>query len=137
MEALQEIPREDWAAFFATFSQAHRGWLVRLWVVETVGLESGMLDNSCMMVRDLALSDLALSQHAGGADLAITTLDPHGSTHSTHPVQQVESLMLERDQDGEYSGLIINTADMQTTVLRFRNPAPPESVDGLAPQERA
>lgn len=136
MEPLHEIPRQEWPSFFANFSQSRRGWLVRLWVVETVGLESGMLDNSCMLIRDLALSDVTLSEHDDGVDLAIATRDPQSSTHSTHPVRQVESLMLERDQDGEASGLIINTADMQTTVMRFRNPAPPESVDGLAPQER-
>lgn len=135
MEDLQELPVDDWPEYFAAFSRAHRGWLVRMWVVDTVGLESGMLDNSSMVIRDLALWDIATEVHGDRTDLLVMARHPDATAHSEHPIRHIDSVRIESEQDGEVSGFFVGTEDMQTTVLRFRAAPATRDVDGLTPQE--
>ena len=137
MKELEDLVIENWPSYLQAFSRRHRGWLVRVWVADTVSLESGMLDNTAMAIRDLALWDIALEPKDDRTDLIIMTRDTASDVHSDHPVRHVESIAIERDQDGEDSGLLITDADMQTTVRRIRVPAPPETVDGVTPQDRS
>jgi hypothetical protein len=137
VEEFEDLAIAQWDSYFEMFSRTHRGWLVRMWVVNTVSLESGMLDNTAMVIRDLALWDISTVHLDDRVDLVVMTGDSERRSHSDHPIAHIESIKIERDPDGEETGLLITTADMQTTVLRLRVPSAPETADGLAPHERA
>jgi len=132
VEEFEELSIAQWPAFCEDFSRIHHGWLVRMWIVDTVTLESGMLDNGSMVVRDLALADISLERHEDGIDLLLMTRDPDAPTHSDHPIRQVETIKMETGGEDDAVGLMINTADMRTTVLRLRaagDRTPPDSGD--------
>jgi hypothetical protein len=135
VEEFEIIPREQWQRFCADFSRKYRGWLVRLWVLDTVNLEAGSDENASMAVRDLALWEIATERHGDRIDLVVMTRDDEAESHVDHPVRDVDALMVERDEEGVENGLLINSTDAKSTLIRFRVPAAPETLDGLGPGE--
>lgn len=133
MDEFEIIPRGHWQDFCQTFSRAHQGWLIRMWVADTASLQAGASENTDMMIRDLALHEIAAETRGDRTDLVILTRDQ--DSHVDHPIREIVSIMLERDTDGTEMGLLIESADAQSTLLRFRTPARPETLDGLAPGE--
>lgn len=125
------IPSEEWRALCERFSRTHSGWLIRLWVVNTGNLEAGLGEDADRAMRDLTLSEITVEQHGKRTDMIIITRD--GDSHSDHIIRGVESISMEHDGDGNESGLRIDSDDQQTTLLRFRVPADPQTLDGLKP----
>ena len=135
MDELETIPSEQWQDFCQTFSRAHRGWLIRMWVANPASLQAGASENTGMMIRDLALHEIAAETRGDRTDLVILARDQ--DSHVDHPIREIVSIMLERDAEGTETGLLIESADARSTLLRFRAPARPETLDGLAPGETA
>lgn len=121
MDEFKILPNDQWRAYCDSFEQEHRGWLMRIWAVDTGKLEAGLDDDTDMLVRDLALEEMAFEIEDGAVEITIV-LRKHGS-RASHPVRPVESLSVETDADGNDSGLRIDTAAGRTTLLRFRSPA--------------
>lgn len=136
VEEFEIIPREQWQRFCEEFSRKYRGWLIRLWVLDTVNLEAGMDENANMAVRDMGLREIAIEHHGERIDLVVMT-SGEGESHVDHAVHDVDQLMVERDEEGVANGLLINGADATSTLIRFRVPASPETLDGLGPGETA
>lgn len=129
------IPSEQWQDFCQTFSRAHRGWLIRMWVANQATLQAGASENADIVIRDLALQEIATETRGDRTDLVLLTRDQE--SHVDHPIRDIVSITLERDADGTETGLLIESADARSTLLRFRTPARPETLDGLAPGETA
>jgi hypothetical protein len=133
MDEFELIPSEQWQDFCQTFSRAHRGWLIRMWVANTASLQAGASENADMVIRDLALQEIASETRGDRTDLVILTRDQ--DSHVDHSIREIVSITLERDADGAETGLLIESADARSALLRFRTPARPETLDGLAPGE--
>jgi hypothetical protein len=122
----QEIPREEWPAFCLSFSRQHRGWLASLHAREGgTGGESDLAEGLPFLGLwpDPAGARLGLDLGAGGARLV-------------HTVERPTRLRLTRTHRGADAGLRVETEDGETLELRFRAPAVPEELDGLALEER-
>jgi hypothetical protein len=123
MDEFEIVPPERWKSFCETFSHEHQGWLVRLWVVNSVTLEAGSAETVDMAIRDLELSSITVETSRDATDVHITT--GNVGAHADHHVEKLSALMQEHDADGEPSGLRFDSADGQTTLLRFRPPVEP------------
>jgi hypothetical protein len=126
MDEFEILPSEQWMTFCEGFSRSHRGWLVRLWEVDTASLEAGLDQNRDALIRDLSLWELAAEQDDRYIDLDIVLRKAH--SRIAHRVRQVVSISLERDADKHVSGLRIDTEEGQSRLLRFRIPARPKQV---------
>lgn len=133
MEEFETIPRQQWRPLCDEFSRGHRGWLVCIWVVDTGNLESGLDEDADNTIRDLELGEITLESHGDRMDMVIIARDR--KVHADHFVRGIESIHLEHDADGIEIGLRVDDEDQQTTLMRFRAPASPESLDGMAAGE--
>jgi hypothetical protein len=133
MDEFEIVPSEQWQAFCEGFSRSHRGWLVRLWEFHTASLEAGTADTHDIAIRDRKLLEIVAQPIEQRIDMHIRLQDDQSQIEKS--IQYVLSLFQERDTDGTVSGLRIDSADERSTLLRFRVPARPETVDGLAPGE--
>jgi len=59
-----------------------------------------------------------------------------GPDHITHRISQPQRIRLEQTAEGAHRGLQIDTANGQTTLLRFRTAAQLETLDGLSEAEQ-
>ena len=118
----REIPRDEWAAFFDSFSRQHEGWLS---TVEVLGTDIG----AQVEARDQPLFGIV-------ADLkkqeAITILLGHKrGDHLAHTVDAPLHVRLKETEEGAHEALYIESKQGVTTLLRFRSPALTGSVDGV------
>jgi hypothetical protein len=110
----EEIPRSEWAAFCASFSYSHEGWL-------------------CMLGRSDVYRPLAAIA-AGPVRNAVCAIEIHLGDRPAHIVSDPVRIYLDTNAQGADEGLRIEAADGRTTSLRFRAAAVPEWVDGLCTQ---
>jgi hypothetical protein len=125
----REIESGRWSEFCDGYSRQHRGWLASLGSSES-GDCNRVLDSA--QARDLRFEGL----HPGGAEDVLVVRLGDGRGHLSHEVRGVARLISEETTDGVHQGLRIESVDGSTTCLRFRVPAAPEALDGLAKQER-
>ncbi len=124
----EEIDRERWEEFCSEFSRQHQGWLVKVGVIETdAKTESMTLANS-------ELWGVTAERKNGTYELAVITGDP--SNHTTHLVHHPLRILFERTPDGAHKGLRVDSEEGQITLIVFRVPAFPETLDGIAESER-
>lgn len=118
-----EIPREAWTSTLNTFTEAHRGWLVSLDVLdEAIGAQPE-IDN---------LPLLGVSAEPGNRDAVITIAAGRlPGAHITHTIHAPSRVQLERRDDGADVALQIESADGAKAILRFRVVAMPDTVDGV------
>jgi hypothetical protein len=123
----RDIPREEWPAFLDSFSRQHERWLVNVEVV-TDGL------GAHREVREKGLIGISADLKRNGADaisiMAGDRSDDHVN-HINHIINRPTRVALEQTKDGADRGLRIEAEDGQTTLLFFRSPARPETVDGV------
>lgn len=118
----REIPRDEWAAFFDSFSRQHEGWLS---TVEVLGAEIG----AQVEARDEPLVGIV-------ADLkepAMITILLGGESddHLAHTIPAPSHVRLKETPEGAHEALQFESQQGATTLLRFRSPVLPESVDGV------
>ena len=131
--SVQEIPRDQWSAFFDSFSQKHAGWLVTL---EIGGSQHGTgAPERGTQVEARAVSLQAIGadlKGAGEAKITIATGKDPGE-RLTHIISSPLRVVLETTREGADKAHQIQSARGDVTFVRFRSAVLPEIVDGLAP----
>lgn len=148
------VPRECWVEFCERFTHQHHGWLgtleyrpaapdaVRGGRISDVGRASGARDTAeggrtsdARHASDaVPLSEfraLEVAEQLGAQELRIRLADELGRERASalqHPVR----LVFEKTADGGHSGLRLYGRDGEALILRFRTPARPEVLNGLA-----
>ncbi len=119
----REIPRAEWQDFFDGFSQQHAGWLVTLRVLDR---ELG----AQLVAENLPLqgisADLTKNENVIMINVGETLAD-----HIAHAVTNPTHVRLALDPRGAHEALEFETAEQTVTLMRFRVPALPETVDGI------
>ena len=119
----REIAASDWTAFFDSFSRIHRGWLVRLSVLDfRLGAQ--------VEAVELPLQGIVADSRGRGIAILLG-VRPDDLEHS---VRQPRRVWVESagDRDEAEESLEIESADGTRVILEFRCAALPETVDGLA-----
>jgi len=120
----RDIPREDWVTFLDSFSRQHERWLVNVEVV-TDGL------GAHREIREKRLVGVSADLKRRGMDTISIIAGDKSDDHVNHIINRPTRLALEETEEGAHKGLRIESEDGQTTLLRFRSPALPETVDGV------
>jgi hypothetical protein len=120
----QEIPRDEWVAFFDSISRQHQGWLVTIEI-----LDSGL--GAQVAARELALKGITAELKGAGADAISIIVGKAPTGHITHIVTAPSQVWLELTQEGAHAALAIESAGGATTLVRFRSAVRPELVDGV------
>ena len=118
------LAREEWARALNGFTRRHDGWLVSLDVCPLTGERQREFEN-------LPLLGVSSDRLDPNGTLAIS-VSRSRVQHLTHIIHAVEQVSVVQTADGAEAALWIDAADGSRTVMRFRVPAPPETVDGLA-----
>lgn len=108
----QEIPREEWPAFFNMFSELHDGRPVTL---ELFSPEIG----AQKIVRELALEGISTDVVETDNDTIEIMLGADMDDHITHLVEAPLMVWLEQTHRGDDSALEIEAEDGAKTLLRF------------------
>jgi hypothetical protein len=120
----REIPRDEWVAFFDSFSRQHEGWLAS---VEVFGLEFGAQEEA----HELPLRGIIADLKGGDDDTISIIAGDRPEDHVTHTVVAPKRVRLEETAEGGHRALEIVAASGVTTLLRFRSAVLPEMVDGV------
>lgn len=118
-----DIPHGEWRSFLDNFSRQHEGWLV---TVEIAGAEISGLE-----AENLKLDGIT-SEHSEGHDRISIALGKSADDHLTHFIVDPVRLMFLEAASGGHVGLAIEAADGSRTMVRFRGPAKPETLDHVA-----
>lgn len=118
-----EIRRDSWSRTLAEFSASHEGWLISVDVLTpTIGAQPE--------VHDLPLVGVVAEPHNGGGAITIAA-GRSGAGQITHTIQSPTRVWIERTDAGADVALEVESAEGMTTIVRFRTPALPETVDGV------
>ncbi len=117
----EEIEPGEWASFGASFTDRHRGWLVRATRWTPGGCERRIFDR-------VALEHLEIDTRADPPRLLCVAQGTDACT-LVSLVSDAPRRVLALHADGGDLGLRVETADGGATELRFRVPARPEHVD--------
>lgn len=128
------VPRECWAEFCERFTHQHHGWLVTLEYrpAPSEAIDAGASSGPATLFEFRALR---LADRPFGQELCITTAEESGHERVAavrHPV----GVVFEKTADGSHSGLRLDGHSGEKLILRFRTPARPEVLDGLASVEK-
>ncbi len=130
----QLIASEEWLRFCEEFSRQHRGWLATTSFVDEASASAGSENQITAehgVVRDIPFH--ALRFEPSKRDLLMLLED--GNTCITQPISAATRICLLETEEGAHAGLRIDRAGGGTIMLRFRAPARPESLDGIAASE--
>ena len=128
------IAPNEWAGFCTTFARMHRGWLVTVTMLDSAASTPDSAPHGVVLARELPLESVTVVHRDADVELRVTVKS--NGKRLIYPVRQPERLVLEQAAGGVREGLCIGTANGQTLRVRFRVPAVPESLDGLADAER-
>lgn len=120
-----KIPAAQWADFLQTFTDQHQGWLV------TVTVASG--PRGSIRAADSRLQNIVLIEAGDRFSIPISVLGPKGP-HVVCEVTDPAELTFKLDPRGAHEGLEITAADHSLTVVHFRVPVLPETLDGVLPE---
>jgi hypothetical protein len=119
-----EIRASEWSDFLDAFSRQHEGWLV---TVEDIPHAAG---GSRVEARELPLQGVFVDdsrEHNISIAVGRTADD-----HLTHTISRPTRLIAEQNDAGADEGLTIERRAGRSTQIRFRAPARPDEVDGVA-----
>ncbi len=119
-----QIPREAWSQTLNDFSAMHEGWLVS---VDVLSAEIGAQPE----VHDLPLVGVVAEPDRDGRTITISAAHS-ADGQITHTIHSPTRLWIERTDEGADAAVQIESADGAKTIVRFRTPALPETVDGVA-----
>ena len=120
----EDIPRTEWAPFLDAFSRQHEGWLTTVEVV-TSGL------GVHREVREKPLTGISEDRKRGDTSSIAISAGELPEDHVTHVIRRPSRIAMEQTDQGAHKGLRIESEDGETTLVRFRSPALPETVDGM------
>ena len=120
----RDIPREKWVTFLDSFSRQHERWLVNMEVVtDGLGVHKEL--------REKPLIGVSADLKTSGSGTISIIAGERSDDHVNHIINGPTRLALEETEEGAHKGLRIEVADGETTLLLFRSPASPETVDGV------
>jgi hypothetical protein len=120
----RDIPREKWVTFLDSFSRQHERWLVNMEVVtDGLGVHKEL--------REKPLIGVSADLKSSGSGTISIIAGERSDDHVNHIINGPTRLALEETEEGAHKGLRIEGADGETTLLLFRSPASPETVDGV------
>lgn len=122
-EGTREIPRDDWINFLDSFSRQHEGWLV------TIDQEKP--ERRSTEAENRPLTGIS-TDHLDSRDQVYVSVDKQASEHLTHTITQPRRIRLIVTQSGAHETLEIESASGSRMLVRFRSPARPETLDGIA-----
>ena len=120
----QEIPREEWTAFFDRFSRQHEGWLSTL---EVFAPDIGAQQEA----HDLTLEGITATSNKTGSETIAISLGRSPEDHVTHTITEPTRIWLEQTSQGANAAVEFESADEVKTLLSFRSTLPAEMVDGV------
>ncbi len=119
---VEKIPPSQWKQFLDGYCRQHEGWLASF-------AGAGQDATKPLPLRDIRL------ECTDAHDRVVLCFDDRGS-EIAHAVPHPRALRAVRTDDGAHAGLEIESEDGDVSALRFRVPARPETLDGMAPGER-
>ncbi len=122
--ATQEIPQEQWLAFFDGFSRQHQGWLATL---EVFGPEIGAQKEA----RNLPLEGITADLKGPESETISISFGKGPEEHVTHLIKNPKRIWLEQSLQGANAALEIESSDEVKTLLRFRSTLPTEMLNGV------
>ena len=122
--ATREIPRDEWVAFFDSFSRQHDGWLI---TVELLGADAGAQVES----REQPLAGITADLRDGGEDVISILVGRRSEDHVAHIIRAASHVSLKETDEGAHEALHIESKNGATTLLRFRSTVLPETLDGI------
>lgn len=121
----QQIPKDEWPAFFNSFSRKHEGWLVNLQILgPNVGAQ--------MQEQELALEGITDEWDEVDGNTIIIMTGSRPDDHITHSISRPTEVSLEQTDEGADVALAIKAADGNTALLQFCVATRPELVDAVA-----
>jgi hypothetical protein len=108
----QEIPREQWVRFLDRFAKEHRGWQVR---VEILDRELG----AQVQVESMPLQGIAADDKGSEHDISITVGEGQNPA-LTHLIPGAQHLWLLSSGRGGDATLEIESSDQARTLVRLR-----------------
>ena len=116
------IPRAEWFRFFTEFSRRYEGWLVTVRVLHpNLGAQ--------VEARDLGLEGIVTTP-AGEGPISLH-LGSSAASNVEHEISRPRKVRVEVSDRGVEEALGILSEDGTKTVVEFRSPALPETVDGI------
>lgn len=119
-----EISRQAWPRAFDEFSAVHEGWLIS---IDVLAPDLGAQPE----VHDLPLVGIVAESREGEGTITISA-SGSSAAQITHTIHAPTRVWIERTDEGADAALQIESAANTTTIVRFRTPALPETVDGVA-----
>jgi hypothetical protein len=128
----RKISVDEWRGFCDTFSREHHGWLVSV-AVSAPGLgNTGEPMPAKILAQNLPLQEVREAQTDADAEIMITVGE--GADETSFLVEKVAAVYENSDAEKDI-GMRIDSTNNTSTVVQFRAPAEPETLDGLAQSE--
>lgn len=118
----REIPRNEWVAFFDSFSRQHERWLITL---EVLGAEVGAQVEACEQPL------VGITAEFKDQDAITIFIGGRSADHLAHTIRRPSHVRLKETDAGAHEALHIESKEGPTTLLRFRSPVLSETVDGI------
>ncbi len=116
------VPRSEWFRFFEEFSRRYDGWLVTVRVLrESFG--------SQVEARDLPLEGIV--SRADGSGPISLHLGSAATSNIEHEIEGPKQVWVESSEAGVEEALGVVGEDGTKTIVEFRAPGRPETVDGI------
>ena len=119
-----EILHKDWKRALDQFSLVHEGWLVSL---DVLSPQLGVLPQ----LHEVPLLSVTAESAHEGPEVVVAAARSDGE-HFWHVIPEPAHIRLEQTEEHADVALEIESTDGTISILRFRTPALPETVDGMA-----
>jgi hypothetical protein len=120
----KEISRDQWIDFFDSFSQRHKGWLVK---IEVLDLELG----DQLEASDLALEGITAEIDESGEEKILVIAGEEPDSRISHTIAAPYKVWIKQTEEGADEALDIET-ETGAMIVSFRSAVLPEMVGSLA-----
>ena len=128
----QKIAMDEWGRFCERFSREHHGWLVSVAITDPQSDKPADPYPAKILANDLPLQEIREAQNKDQVEIMITV--GTGAEETSFLVENVAALFQNLDAE-KHLGVRIDSANTASTIVRFRAPAKPDQLDGLAVSE--
>jgi len=131
------IPRDAWQAFGKHFTRHHRGWLVNVEATNTRALNNRPDEAKARgrpLFTDAALRNVSFGRR--GRSIEFRVRIGAGPNSVLYRIPEPVEVRFATTDEGAHQGLRVDAADGTTTLIEFRTPAYPETLDGLRDVEQ-
>jgi hypothetical protein len=123
--ATREIPREEWPAFFETFSRLHENWRV---TIEALAADMG----DQVEAEGLPLAEITAEKEPDGREVLSIILGAPGEPASvTKIIDNPRRVFLLQTDEELDSALEIEADDDMRLLLKLQEAMAPERLDGV------